>query len=170
MSDFLARLIKERPCGTLSKAILYCFAAIAMLLFGLFYCVGYDNVYENDARFNAPQFTDAIIIFCYLMLAIAFIVVVVSMAFAMRRRGTALRTTNGINATAIAVASVALLATVLGLTFACGSEEPMSINGKVYDDALWLRLADMMINTTLILTITAVLLIVLGKAVRNIRK
>ena len=48
-----------------------------------------------------------------------------------------------------------LLVLTLGITYLLGSSQPLSINGGIYQDAFWLRLSDMFINSTLILLVIA---------------
>ena len=48
-----------------------------------------------------------------------------------------------------------LLVLTLGITYLLGSSQPLSINGDIYQDAFWLRLSDMFINSTLILLVIA---------------
>lgn len=169
MSDLFVRLKKELPSGILSKSILYGFGIIAMLLFGLFFFVGYDNIHDNP-RFYAPLFTDTILVFGYVMLSLAVVAVMVSLAYGIKNRGTALKTPNGIHATAITVGVIILLLLTLVMTFAFGSIQPIEINGLTFTDATWLRLTDMLINSILILTAVALLLIVFGKVIGNIKK
>lgn len=154
----------------LSKSILYGFGLITMILFGLFFFVDYDNVHDVNPRFYAPLFTDTIIIFGYVMLAIAVVAVMVSLAYSIKNKGTALRTPNGIHATAITVSVVLLLLLTLGLAFAFGSTLPIEINGQAFTDATWLRLSDMLIYSILILTAVALLLIAFGRLISNIKK
>ena len=51
---------------------------------------------------------------------------------------------------------VILLVLTLGITYLFGSTQPLSINGDIYQDAFWLRLSDMFINSTLVLLVIAV--------------
>ena len=62
----------------------------------------------------------------------------------------------GIPARLIGWLTVAGLALVLALTYAFGDVRPLAINGRVFADGLWLRMADMLINTSLILILVAV--------------
>ena len=54
------------------------------------------------------------------------------------------------------------LVVVLVLTFALGDVSPLTINGRTFSDGLWLRVADMLINTSLVLIIVAVLGVLFG--------
>ena len=54
------------------------------------------------------------------------------------------------------------LVVVLVLTFALGDVSPLTINGRTFSDGLWLRVADMLINTSLVLIIVAVAGVLFG--------
>ena len=54
------------------------------------------------------------------------------------------------------------VAVCLVLTFALADVRPLSINGRLFVDGMWLRVADMLINTSLVLIIVAVLGVVFG--------
>ena len=54
------------------------------------------------------------------------------------------------------------LVVVLVLTFALGDVSPLTINGRTSSDGLWLRVADMLINTSLVLIIVAVAGVLFG--------
>jgi len=55
------------------------------------------------------------------------------------------------------------------LTFLLGSSVPMTVNGKVYADALWLKVADMFIFTGMGLILVAIGAVLYG-ATRYKRK
>ena len=55
----------------------------------------------------------------------------------------------------IAWGTVALLAVVMAVSYACGSTQPMVVNGQTFVSAFWLRVADMFIYTSAVLIIVA---------------
>ena len=59
--------------------------------------------------------------------------------------------------------AVGLLAGSLAVTFLLGSSEPLSVNGRPFSDALWLRLSDMFINTSVFLIVVCSVLIVVAR-------
>ncbi|MGN0282858.1 MAG: hypothetical protein ACI4B3_11270 [Prevotella sp.] len=69
----------------LSRTILVVLVALAVIVFGLFWLVGFDMPFIDDPKFNAPLLTDAVIFFVYLMLVLAIASVVLSMSGWARR-------------------------------------------------------------------------------------
>ena len=45
--------------------------AVSAVVFALFWLIGYDMPYEEDADFNAPLLTDALLGYVYLLTAVA---------------------------------------------------------------------------------------------------
>lgn len=76
---------------------------------------------------------------------------------------------NNIKTSKIAWAVVIFTLAVLLITFALGSTAPMKINGRLYDDSLWLRLSDMFVNTSLLMLLAAAAAYVFGMT-RYIRR
>ena len=60
-------------------------------------------------------------------------------------------TDHGVPARRIAWAVAAVLVLLLALTYALGTTEALTINGKPFTDTFWLRTSDMLINTSLVL-------------------
>lgn len=59
---------------------------------------------------------------------------------------------------------------LLVLTFALGSSAPMLINGVEYSDVLWLKMADMLIRTSLMLIAVAIGAMIYGATKYNRKK
>ena len=104
---------------------------------------------------------DAILIVTYLAVAGALAVVVWA---AVRRwqlhAHNSSNTTDGIPARKISMAVAGGLVVCLLVTFLAASSTPLSVNGKSFDSVFWLKTADMLINTSLILLIVAVIIVV----------
>lgn len=71
----------------LSRIILVVLVALTVVVFGLFWLVGFNMPFIDDPKFNAPLFTDVVIFFVYLMLFLAIAAVVLSMSGWARRMG-----------------------------------------------------------------------------------
>ena len=77
-------------------------------------------------------------------------------------------TVNGIPSSKITLGVSAFLVVCLLLTFLFGSSAPMLVNGEQFGSSFLLKAADMLINTSLILLVVAVILVVCSN-VRNAR-
>ena len=71
----------------LSRIILVVLVALTVVIFGLFWLVGFNMPFIDDPKFNAPLLTDVVIFFVYLMLFLAIAAIVLSMSGWARRMG-----------------------------------------------------------------------------------
>ena len=138
----------------LSTLALYIMVGLAVLLFALFYLVGYDMPFVLEPEYNAPLFTDVLLAFIYLMVLAAVSVAACSVVRGYRRRSSE-SVVNGIPVARIAWGTVAFLVLLLVVTFLLGSAKPLGVNGKTFSDAFWLKATDMFINTSLTLLVVA---------------
>lgn len=166
----LARLGKEAPTDGMSRLIIYGFAILSAIVFGLFFFVGYDNIYDENTDFNAPLFTDAVIVLAYVMLALAVITVSISIFCDTRTSNRLQATPNRISPAMVNGGVAAAVALTLAATYILASDTPAIINGNTFDDITWLRLTDMFVNTIIILMCGAVVLILAGNMLTSIKK
>lgn len=125
--------------------------AIIVIMFILFWMVGYDMPFDDDPAFTAPLFTDVLIWFVYLLIAAALAVICVSVIHGVRAGGISEKIVCGVPVRRIKMCSAALLVVTIVLTFVFASVEPLRVNGRVFASAGWLRLTDMFINTSVTL-------------------
>ena len=95
---------KRLSAEQISQRILYVLTAVTVLVFGLFYSVGFDRLFIDNPDFNAPLFTDVLLGLIYFMLFVAFAVGVCALVGESRKRRDEERVVNGIPATKISVA------------------------------------------------------------------
>ncbi|MGI6232072.1 MAG: hypothetical protein ACOYJF_04365 [Prevotella sp.] len=153
----------------LSTTVLYAMVVLTAIVFVLFWFVGYDRPYADDPNFNAPLFTDALLGLITLILVAALFFSGWSVYRALKVRGRGERMVNNIPVKKIGYSIIIGVAALLIVTFALGSSKPMTINGILFDGTFWLKTADMLINTTLILILVATGAIIFG-ATRYYRK
>ncbi len=146
---------KNRKTERISTRALYIMVGAATVVFVLFYLVGYNIPYALEPEYNAPMLTDVLLVFTYAMLALAAGIAVWAVARGRRMHRRDDGTQNGIPARRIAIATAAMLALTLALTFALGGSEPIAVNGKLFTDGFWLRLTDMFISTIAIMLAAA---------------
>lgn len=105
----------------------------------------------------SPLFVDVLLYTLYVLLLTAVALVVWSgvRSFRLRNRDEAVE--NRIPARRVAWGVGLLFVALLAITFATGSTTPIDINGKPYDDTLWLRSSDMLINSSIALIVIAAL-------------
>lgn len=159
---------KNKSAEQVSQRIFYILIVLAVLVFGLFFLVGYDMPFEENPDFNAPLFTDVLIVLMWLFLLGGIGLAIYSM-WKDYRRSKSEAVVNGVPVRRIFRFTWIGLLAVLVLTFALGSSDPMLINGENYADWLWLKLSDMFVITSLLMLLAGIGTVVFG-ATRYIRK
>lgn len=156
------RDIRRWKAVRVSQSIFYLLMALIVVVYLLFWLVGYEHPYDDNPDFNAPLFTGVLITFMLLLLLVAVAVTVwagVRSARLMRGRSGL---ENGVPARRIAVwVGIGTLA-VMALAFALAPTQAISVNGVQYADAWWLRIAEMFVDTSLVLLMAAIAAVVYG--------
>lgn len=159
---------RKKSAEQVSQRIFYILIALAVLVFGLFFLVGYDMPFEENPDFTAPLFTDVLIGLMWLFLVGGIGLAIYSM-WKDYRGSRSEAVVNGVLVRRIfRITWIGLLA-LLVLTFALGSSAPMLINGENYADWLWLKLSDMFVITSLLMLLAGMGAVIFG-ATRYIRK
>ena len=133
-----------------SYYIFYVLIALILVVLGLFFCVGYNNM-QGD--YNAPEHTETLIYFMYAMTAICVFVTVF---------GALAKFVIGIKDNPKgAVKSLVALALFIGVVVVCygmASDAPLTMaDGTEYTDVLWLKMTDTMIYVMyFLLTVTGI--------------
>lgn len=135
--------------------------AVSLIIFGVFYCVGYDN---PQGDYNAPENTDLLIKFMYFMTALC---IIVAVAGAIMNIVSSMGGPKGINMTgvpdkAISIVSVVIFVASLGISYAMASDAPVATGDGVYNDAFWLKVTDMFLYAIYALMVIASLGLVIN--------
>jgi len=152
----------------ISRSVLYAIIALSALVFGLFYLVGYDTPDAENANFNSPMFTSAVIILAILLVIAVVAITVWAFIRSIKSRE---RSGNSNNIPARKIANITAGATcvVMILSFLFGSDAEMNINGKLFTDHFWLKTAGMFVSTCLVMIALAICAAIYG-ATRYYRK
>ncbi len=153
----------------LPSRVLYVLVGLSVVVFALFWLIGYDRPFDEDGNFNAPLFTDVLLVFMLLLTAGACGVAVWSAIRSNKASGGGERVVNNIPVRMIGRCVAGGTALALVLTFLFGSSAPMKINGADYADTFWLKASDMFVATSLLMIVAAVGAVVYG-ATKYIRK
>ncbi|MGN1262704.1 MAG: beta-carotene 15,15'-monooxygenase [Prevotella sp.] len=146
----------------MSHRILVVLVVISVVLFGAFFAVGYDMPYYDNPQFSAPLLTDIVLFFIYLLFFVLVLLTGISAAHEIIIRAKAKRIGNGIPTDRIGWGVMLLFLVTLAVTFACGSTTPIRVNGRIFTSAVWLRLTDMFIYTSVALIFIALLTVAIG--------
>lgn len=153
----------------LPSRVLYVLVGLSVVVFALFWLIGYDRPFDEDGNFNAPLFTDVLLVFMLLLTVGACGVAVWSAIRSNKASGGGERVVNNIPVRMIGRCVAGGTALALVLTFLFGSSAPMKINGADYADTFWLKASDMFVATSLLMIVAAVGAVVYG-ATKYIRK
>lgn len=107
----------------------------------------------------SPWYVDALLYAIYALFALAAGLAVWSLVHG-HRQGSNQALQHWMPAKRIAWGVVALLVLTLLATFVLASTRPEHVNGREFTDALWLRLSDMLINSSLVLLAVTVICVV----------
>ena len=162
--------MKTRHWSTekISRCILYALVGIIVLMYVLFALIGFDMPYEENMNFNAPLFTDALIILTGLLL-LGTIVIAIGSVIRSYKESPREKENNGIPYRRISICIGIGVLVILVVTFALGSSTPMTINGEVYSDRVWLKVADMFVFTAIILLVVSIAAMIFGATRYNRR-
>ena len=119
-----------------SYYLLYVLIALTIVVLALFFGVGYEN---EVGKYNAPQHTETLMIFMYIMFAVCVLVTVVG---ALAQFGASLN--DNPQSALKSLGGVALFALVFVVAWVIGTTDPLSMaNGSIYTDEFFLKFADM---------------------------
>ena len=164
-SDTNKKLDEER----ISQRVLYALISIVAMVFIAFYLIGFNLPFAENPSFNAPLLTDVLIIgMCALFIA-AVVVTVLSIVKTVKSTSASESIVNGIPVRRLSIAVFGFTLVSLLTTFILGSTQEMMINGIAFNNKFWLRVADMLINSSLILVLVAIGVVSFG-ATRDYRK
>ena len=146
----------------ISRMVLYGLVAIVLLVFGLFFMVGFSNPYVENTNYNAPLMTDVVLALMLLLVVGTMGVTIWAIVSALKKRGNEGAWDNNVPARRITYSVVIVTLLLLALGFVLGSSATMLINGQPFNDVFWLKTADMFIICGLVLLLLAVCAVVFG--------
>ncbi len=162
--------IGKMPTEKLSQRILYILVGVAVVVFALFFLVGYDMPFDGNPDFNAPLFTDVLIVLMMLMPILAIAMVAGGVVRRIRlhvEQNDAVQ--NGVPARRILRVTWLSTFVLLAVCFAAGSSAKMTVNGGDYTDWWWLKVSDMFVCSAVVLLLVAVVAVLFGMT-RYVRK
>jgi len=157
-----AKSLRQWSADKIAGRTLIVLIALSVVVFGVFYIVGFNLPFEDDVNFNAPLFTDLLLYFMYLLLFATTFVFILAVVRGIKMRDKSKDVSNGVPAVRIVFGVVGLLVASLVATFAFGSGEPMIISGERFAETFWLKVTDMFINTSIVLMIVAICAVCYG--------
>lgn len=162
--------IRKWSAEKISHVVLLSIVGISAVVFLLFYCVGYNMPSMWNENVNSPLFTDLVMVLMIVLFLAAVVIAVYSKISSMRKNH-ADAIVNGINGKRITRLVSFGVIVVMALSYLPSPSDDVIVNGKLYDDALWLRLTNMFVVTSILLIVFGVVIICFASIVnRRIRK
>ena len=146
----------------ISQTVLYIIVGIAVVVFALFFLVGYNMPSVEEPSFNAPLLTDALLILMIALLVVAAIIGFLAVIAGLRKRDSSDKNVNGVPAAKISMITFGFTFAMLLLTFVFGSTDSMTINGHQFSDVVSLKLTDMFVQTSIVMIVVAVAAVIFG--------
>jgi H+/Cl- antiporter ClcA len=154
----------------LSMRVFYALIAVYIVVFMMYWFVGYTRPFAENPNFNAPLFTDAVIILGYSLIIAGIGITVWAMVRSLHVRGKGENYNNNIPVKKINYSVAIGVLLLCGLTFLIGSSSDIVINGTRFTNYFWLKASDMFIYTSLILMIIAIAAVIYGATKYTRRK
>ena len=149
-----------------TQYVLYALIALIVLLFALFYLVGFDIPFDENPDYNAPLLTGVLISFAILLLLVTTVLAIVSGVRSMYKYRSKQKKENGIRSARIIMAVSAGTLCMLLLSFLLAPIGAIKVNGVLFTDGFWLRVAEMFVDTSLFLLLAAFATVGIGYAIR----
>ena len=122
--------IKKWSTEKLSQSIFYVLVGFAVITFFLFFFVGYDMPFEENPDFNAPFFTNLLLVTMWIFFLLALCLAIYSFVRAGKRKSKGEMKMNGIPAGNIVWITWGGTLALLVLTFVLGSSGMILINTR----------------------------------------
>ncbi len=153
--SWLQKLRRDDP----SHRVLHVILGLTVVIFALFFLIGYHHPYAEDPDFIEPELTSALLVFMLAILALAVGVTLWAVVSSKRKRGTTQKTVNRVPVALISTAVSLGTLVIMVVAFLLGSTSVMSVNGQEYSQPVWLRATDMFVISALILMVLATTLV-----------
>lgn len=142
-----------KSVGT-SKRVFYALIALTLVVFGAFFLVGYHRPYEENPAFSAPALTDALLVFMLLLVFVAVVVTLWSVAKHVRSRSD-VGTENLVPVRKTAFLVIAGTVVLLLGAFLLAPSSAIRINVENYENAFWLKVAGMFVAASIVMILVA---------------
>ncbi len=136
------------------------------VVFALFYLVEYDLPWGKNPAMIEPLLTPLVIWMSIGMVVVAVAAATASICIGLRT-GNHKNVINNIPLKKISWRIAVVIIALLSLSFGFGNTDPIAVNGKSYDDSMWLRIGDMIIITSMVLFLVACVLMIVSSVINK---
>ena len=147
--------LKIKDNKRLANISLRVLCLLTLVIFSLFFLVGYDMPSLTNEGMVEPLLTNTVLVFTYIVLFLSIAIAVWSLIKEFLLGAQLPSIQNGIKVKLIRNSTFISVPTLLILFFLLGSSSPLKVNGITFNNAFWLKASDMFIFVSILLLLLA---------------
>ena len=146
----------------ISKILLWTMMGVSIVVFVLFFLIGFDTPFEENPKYNNPTLTDAVLILSYILIIVAIVATIWSAIKQVTVGGNSTAKDKGIAGRTGLIAVLILVASlVIGLIVGFANKgETMLINGKDWNNPTDIIITDTSMVSIIILGVISILAVI----------
>ena len=148
--------LKIKDIKRLANISLRVLCLLTLVIFSLFFLVGYDMPSLTKEGMVEPLLTNTVLVFTYIVLFLSIAIAVWSLIKEFLLGAQLPSVQNGIKVKLIRNSTFISVPTLLILFFLLGSSSPLKVNGITFNNAFWLKASDMFIFVSILLLLIGI--------------
>ena len=148
--------LKIKDNKRLANISLRVLCLLTLVIFSLFFLVGYDMPSLTKEGMVEPLLTNTVLVFTYIVLFLSIAIAVWSLIKEFLLGAQLPSIQNGIKVKLIRNTTFISIPTLLILFFLLGSSSPLKVNGITFNNAFWLKASDMFIFVSILLLLIGI--------------
>ena len=148
--------LKIKDNKRLANTSLRVLCLLTLVIFSLFFLVGYDMPSLTKEGMVEPLLTNTVLVFTYIVLFLSIAIAVWSLVKEFLLGAQLPSVQNGIKVKLIRNSTFISVPTLLILFFLLGSSSPLKVNGITFNNAFWLKASDMFIFVSILLLLIGI--------------
>ena len=148
--------LKIKDNKRLANISLRVLCLLTLVIFALFFLVGYDMPSLTKEGMVEPLLTNTVLVFTYIVLFLSIAIAVWSLIKEFLLGAQLPSVQNGIKVKLIRNSTFISVPTLLILFFLLGSSSPLKVNGITFNNAFWLKASDMFIFVSILLLLIGI--------------
>ncbi len=148
--------LKIKDNKRLANISLRVLCLLTLVIFSLFFLVGYDMPSLTKEGMVEPLLTNTVLVFTYIVLFLSIAIAVWSLIKEFLLGAQLPSVQNGIKVKLIRNTTFISVPTLLILFFLLGSSSPLKVNGIAFNNAFWLKASDMFIFVSILLLLIGI--------------
>ena len=143
--------LKIKDNKQLANISLRVLCLLTLVIFSLFFLVGYDMPSLTKEGMVEPLLTNTVLVFTYIVLFLSIAIAAWALVKEILLGAQMPSIQNGIKVRLIRNATFISVPTLLILFFLLGSSSPLKVNGIFFNNTFWLKTSDMFISVSILL-------------------